>query len=93
VTTINGFPVPSFETITPVGLYILLMLLFFFGKVVPIGRLRDEQKISEYWREVSEKKQDTIDKLVESNGVLTKEVGATVEKVMASIQAKAGVDQ
>jgi len=90
---IDGFHIPSVETLTPAGLVILLVLLFYFQKVVPIGRVRDEQKTTEYWRDAAEKKQATIDKQAETIHVLAEGVGKTVEKVMSTIQEKAGVDK
>ena len=90
---IDGFPIPSIETLTPVGLYILLVLLLFFEKVVPIGRVRAEQETVKYWRDVADKKQATIDKQVETINVLVNGVGRTVEKVMTTIQDKAEVDK
>ncbi|WP_138443513.1 hypothetical protein [Sinomonas susongensis] len=89
---IDGIPILSVQTITPVGLYILLVLLLFFERVVPIGRVRAAEKIADYWRESSETKQATIEKQADTINVLTKEVGATVAKVMGEIQQKAGVD-
>jgi hypothetical protein len=80
------------ETLTPAGLYILLVLLLFFERVVPIGRVRAEQETVKYWRDASEKKQATIDKQAETIKVLVDGVGTTVEKVMTAIQDKAGVD-
>jgi hypothetical protein len=93
MTTINGFPVPSFETVTPVGLYIMLVLLLYFERIVPIGRVRDAQKAAEILRQAGEKKDATIDKQAETINILTKEIAATVTKVMGEIQAKAGVDK
>lgn len=90
---IEGFHIPSVETLTPAGLVILLVLLFYFQKVVPIGRVRDEQKTTEYWRDAAEKKQATIDKQAETIHILAEGVGKTVEKVMSTIQEKAGVDK
>ena len=90
---IDGFPVPSIETLTPVGLYILLVLLLYFERIVPIGRVRAEQETVKYWRDAADKKQATIDKLIETNGVLVNGVGKTVEKVMTAIQDKAEVDK
>ena len=90
---IDGFPIPSIEALTPVGLYILLVLLLFFEKVVPIGRVRAEQETVKYWRDVADKKQATIDKQVETINVLVNGVGRTVEKVMTTIQDKAEVDK
>lgn len=90
---IDGFPVPSVETLTPVGLYILLVLLLFFERIVPIGRVRAEQETVKYWRDVADKKQATIDKQVETINVLVNGVGKTVEKVMTTIQDKAEVDK
>ena len=91
--TIDGFPLPSFETLTPAGLYILLVLLLYFERLVPIGRVRAEQETVKYWRDAADKKQATIDKLIETNGVLVNGVGKTIEKVMTTIQDKAEVDQ
>lgn len=90
---IDGFHLPSVETLTPAGLVILLVLLFYFQRIVPIGRVRDEQKTTEYWRDAAEKKQATIDKQAETINVLVNGVGKTVEKVMGAIQEKAGVDR
>ena len=90
---IDGFHLPSVETLTPVGLYILLVLMLYFERIVPIGRVRAEQETVKYWRESSEKKDETIAKLIETNGVLVNGVGKTMEKVMGTIQEKAGVDQ
>ena len=90
---IEGFPIPSIESLTPVGLYILLVLLLFFEKVVPIGRVKAEQETVKYWRDVADKKQATIDKQVETINVLVNGVGKTVEKVMTTIQDKAEVDK
>jgi len=89
---IDGFHLPSVETLTPVGLYILLVLMLYFERIVPIGRVRAEQETVKYWRESSEKKDETIAKLIETNGVLVNGVGKTMEKVMGTIQEKAGVD-
>jgi hypothetical protein len=90
---IDGIPIPSLETLTPVSLYILLVLLLFFERIVPIGRVRAEQETVKYWRDAADKKQATIDKLIETNSVLVNGVGKTVEKVMTTIQDKAEVDQ
>ena len=89
---IDGFHLPSAETLTPVGLYILLVLMLYFERIVPIGRVRAEQETVKYWRESSEKKDETIAKLIETNSVLVNGVGKTMEKVMGTIQEKAGVD-
>ncbi|QWY79653.1 membrane protein [Arthrobacter phage Persistence] len=89
---IDGIPIPAFETLTPVGLYILLVLLLFFERVVPIGRLRAEQETTKYWRDVADTKQATIDKQAETIHILAEGTGKTVEKVMNTIQDKAGVD-
>jgi len=88
---IDGFHLPM-ETLTPAGLYILLVLLLFFERIVPIGRVRAEQETVKYWRDASEKKQATIDKQAETIKVLVDGVGTSVEKVMTAIQDKAGVD-
>lgn len=90
---IDGFPVPSIETLTPAGLYILLVLLLYFERIVPIGRVRAEQATSLYWRESSEKKQATIEVQAEALKILAEGVGTTVEKVMTTIQNKAEVDK
>jgi hypothetical protein len=90
---IDGIPIPSVETLTPVGLYILLVLLLFFERIVPIGRVRAEQETVKYWRDAADKKQATIDKLIETNSILVNGVGKTVEKVMTTIQDKAEVDK
>lgn len=91
---IDGTPIPILnpETLTPAGLYILLVLLLLFERVVPIGRVRAEQETVKYWRDAAEKKQATIDKQAETIHVLAEGVGKTVEKVMTTIQEKAGVD-
>ncbi|UVK58416.1 membrane protein [Arthrobacter phage GlobiWarming] len=89
---IDGIPIPAFETLTPVGLYILLVLLLFFERVVPIGRLRAEQETTKYWRDVADTKQATIDRQAETIHILVEGTGKTVEKVMTTIQDKAGVD-
>jgi hypothetical protein len=91
--TVDGFPLPSIETLTPAGLYILLVLLLYFERIVPIGRVRAEQETVKYWRDAAEKKQATIDKQAETIHVLAEGVGKTVEKVMNTIQEKAGVDK
>jgi hypothetical protein len=90
---IDGFPIPSIETLTPVGLYILLVLLMFFERIVPIGRVRAEQATTAYWRDAAEKKQATIDKQADALRILAEGVGTTVEKVMTTIQDKAEVDK
>ena len=90
---IDGIPIPNVETLTPVGLYILLVLLLFFERIVPIGRVKAEQETVKYWRDAAEKKQATIDKQAETIHVLAEGVGKTVEKVMSTIQEKAGVDR
>lgn len=89
---LDGIHVLNVETLTPVGLYILLMLLMFFERVVPIGRLRAEQATTRYWRDVAETKQATIEKQAETIHILVDGTGKTVEKVMTTIQDKAGVD-
>jgi hypothetical protein len=90
---IDGFTLPSVETLTPVGLYILLVLLLYFERIVPIGRVRAEQETVKYWRDTADKKQATIDKQAETINILAEGVGKTVEKVMSSIQERAGVDK
>lgn len=90
---IDGIPIPSVETLTPVGLYILLVLLLYFERIVPIGRVRAEQESVKYWRDASEKKDATIAKLIETNSILVNGVGKTIEKVMTTIQDKAEVDK
>jgi len=89
---IDGIPI-NVETLTPVGLYILLVLLLFFERVVPIGRVRAEQENTKYWREVSDKKDLTISQLTETNRLLAGGVGETVAKVMTELQIKAGDDE
>lgn len=90
---IDGFPLPSAETLTPAGLYILLVLLMYFERVVPIGRVRAEQATSLYWRDAAEKKQATIEVQAEALKILAEGVGTTVEKVMTTIQDKAEVER
>lgn len=89
---IDGIPVPAIETLTPAGLYIMLVLLLYFERIVPIGRLRAEQATTKYWRDVAETKQATIDKQAETIHILVEGTGKTVEKVMTTIQDKAGVE-
>lgn len=89
---IDGIPI-NVETLTPVGLYILLVLLLFFERVVPIGRVRAEQENTKYWRELSDKKDQTISQLTETNQLLVGGVGETVAKVMTELQKKAGDDK
>lgn len=89
---IDGIPIPAIETLTPAGLYILLVLLLFFERVVPIGRLRAEQATTKYWRDVAETKQTTIETQAQTIHILAEGTGKTVEKVMSTIQDKAGVD-
>lgn len=89
---IDGIPIPNVETLTPVGLYILLVLLLFFERIVPIGRVRAEQETVKYWRDAAEKKQATIELQAEALKILADGVGTTVEKVMTTIQDKAEVD-
>ena len=90
---IEGIPLANVETLTPAGLYILLVLLLFFERIVPIGRVRSEQETVKYWRDAADKKQATIDKQADTIKVLVDGVGTTVEKVMTAIQEKAGVDK
>lgn len=90
---IDGVPIPNIETLTPVGLYIMLVLLLYFERIVPIGRVRAEQATSLYWRDAAEKKQATIEVQAEALKILAEGVGTTVEKVMTTIQNKAEVDQ
>lgn len=90
---IDGFALPSVETMTPAGLYILLVLLLYFERLVPIGRVRAEQETVKYWRDAADKKQATIDKQADTIKVLVDGVGTTVEKVMTAIQEKAEVDK
>lgn len=90
---IDGFPVLNVETLTPVGLYILLVLLLFFERIVPIGRVRAEQETVKYWRDTADKKQATIDKQSDTIHILAEGVGKTMEKVMTTIQDKAEVDK
>ena len=90
---IEGIPLANVETLTPAGLYILLVLLLFFERIVPIGRVRSEQETVKYWRDAADKKQATIDKQADTIKVLVDGVGTTVEKVMTAIQDKAEVDK
>lgn len=89
---IDGIPLANIETLTPAGLYILLVLLLYFERIVPIGRVRAALDEVKYWRGVAETKQATIDTQTETINVLAKEVGPTIGKVMTAIQDKAGVD-
>lgn len=90
---IDGIPIPNIETLTPVGLYILLVLLLFFERIVPIGRVRAEQETVKYWRDAADKKQATIDTQAKTIHILAEGTGKTVEKVMSTIQDAAGVDK
>lgn len=85
----DGFPLPAVETITPVTLYIILVLLLFFERIVPIGRVRDAQKAADILREANEKQAAVIATQAETNKVLVDGVGKTVEKVMSELQARA----
>ena len=89
---IEGMSLLNPETLTPAGLYILLVLLLLFERVVPIGRVRAEQETVKYWRDTAEKKDETIAKQAETIHILVEGTGKTVEKVMTTIQDKAGVD-
>jgi hypothetical protein len=88
---IDGIPITGTD-LTVGGLYILLVLLLFFERVVPIGRVRAEQETVKYWRDTAEKKDATIAKQAETIHILVEGTGKTVEKVMTTIQDKAGVD-
>ena len=90
---IDGVTLPNWETITPWGLLVLLLLLFYFEKVVPIGRVRAEEKRTDKWQAVAEKKDATIADQAETIRVLAKEAGPSIVKVMGELQDKAGVDQ
>jgi hypothetical protein len=85
----DGFPLPAVETITPVTLYIILMLLLFFERIVPIGRVRDAQKAADILREANEKLAETNAVQAETNRLLVDGVGKTVEKVMSELQQRA----
>ena len=85
----DGFPLPSVETITPVTLYIILVLLLFFERIVPIGRVRDAQKAADILREANEKQAAVIATQAETNKLLVDGVGKTVEKVMGELQSRA----
>jgi type II secretory pathway component GspD/PulD (secretin) len=85
----EGFPLPSVETITPVTLYIILVLLLFFERIVPIGRVRDAQKAADILREANEKQAAVIATQAETNKLLVDGVGKTVEKVMGELQSRA----
>lgn len=88
---VDGIPITGTD-LTVGGLYILLILLFFFERVVPIGRVRAEQETTKYWRDTAETRQATIDKQADTIHILVEGTGKTVEKVMTTIQDKAGVD-
>jgi hypothetical protein len=85
----DGFPVPSIETITPSGLVVLFVLLLFFERIVPIGRVRDAQKAADILREANEKLAETNAVQAETNRLLVDGVGKTVEKVMSELQQRA----
>jgi type II secretory pathway component GspD/PulD (secretin) len=85
----EGLPLPSVETITPVTLYIILVLLLFFERIVPIGRVRDAQKAADILREANEKQAAVIATQAETNKLLVDGVGKTVEKVMGELQSRA----
>lgn len=87
---IDYVPIP-WESLTPAGLYMVLMVLFMTGRVAPISRVRDEQKTTEYWRGVSDRKDATIATQAETIQILSKDVGETVAKVMGELQQRAGV--
>ena len=87
---LEGFILPSLELITVPALYILLVLMLLFERVVPIGRVRAEEKRTEYWQTISEKKDATINQQAETIEVLAEGVGETVAKVMGELQTKAG---
>lgn len=88
---IDGIPIPSVTDLTPAGLYILLVLLLFFERIVPIGRVRSAEKTIEYWRDVAEKKDATIAQQADTINVLSKGIGEPVAHVMSEIQNAAGV--
>lgn len=89
--TVEGIQLLNVETLTPVGLYILLVLLLFFERVVPIGRVRDAQKAADILREANEKQAAVIATQAETNKVLVNDIGQTVAKVMGELQQRAGV--
>jgi hypothetical protein len=91
VAVIDGVPLPAFESLTPAGLVILLFILLYFERVVPIGRLRDAQKAADILRQTSEQKDAVIKTQGETIRVLTDDVGKTVAKVMGELQHRAGV--
>ena len=80
-------------TLTPSGLVTLFVLLIFFDKLITKARLVEEQERTAYWRDIAEKKDQTISQLSETNNVLVGGYGETVAKVMTELQNKAGDDR
>ena len=86
---IDGIPLDLIQPIGTGGIITAIIFMILTRKLVPIGALRDEQKMTTYWREVADRKDATIATLTETNRMLTDGVGKTVEKVMSELQARA----
>ena len=85
---IDGLPL-NVTDIGTGGLVAIIIVMILTRRLVPLGALKDEQKMTAYWREVSDKKDATIAALTETNKMLTDGVGKTVEKVMSELQQRA----
>lgn len=86
----DGIPI-SWEVLTPSSLLGLFVLSVLIGKVVPINRVRDEQKHTDYWRTAATNKDKVIANQAEALRHVCEEAGLSVAKVMGELQDKAGV--
>lgn len=90
IDVIEGVPI-SWEVLTPSGLLGLFVLFVLLGKLTPIGRVRDEQQHTTFWRTAATNKDKVIANQAEALRYVCEESGLSVSKVMGELQDKAGV--
>lgn len=88
---IDGIPLSVLGGIGTGTLVTLFVLLIYFERVVPIGRVRGEEKHTTYWRTAATNKDKVIANQAEALRYVCEESGLSVSKVMGELQDKAGV--
>lgn len=90
-------PWGAIGALTPSGIVTVFVLMMMWGKIVPRSQLEREQALADKWetatmreREAHTAKDQIINQLTATNGLLSAGVGETVAKVMTELQQKAG---
>lgn len=88
---LDGIPLSLVGALGTPALVSLAVLLLYFERLVPIGRVRSEEKHTAFWRTAATNKDKVIANQAEALRYVCEESGLSVSKVMGELQDKAGV--